>query len=161
MPAELNRLEKRAIEAAAVAPVIRAMAAEIGFERAEAILRRLNMEEAFARGRALAAAGGGNDIAALARDVATWGDGGILEMRLWEQTETTLFFDVTRCPYAELYERLGCGELCQAFSCCRDEPFARGLNPDLRLERGKTICQGHGLCDFRYYLAAPGQAQNP
>ena len=34
----------------------------------------------------------------------------------------------------------------------RDEPFARGFNPQLRLERTKTIMEGADHCDFRYYL---------
>ncbi|MCP4899587.1 MAG: L-2-amino-thiazoline-4-carboxylic acid hydrolase, partial [bacterium] len=38
------------------------------------------------------------------------------------------------------------------FSCCRDEPHARGFNPRLRLERTKTLMEGADHCDFRYSL---------
>jgi hypothetical protein len=37
-------------------------------------------------------------------------------------------------------------------SCCRDAPFARGFNPQLKLVRTQTIMEGADHCDFRYYL---------
>ena len=37
-------------------------------------------------------------------------------------------------------------------SCCRDEPYSRGFNPDLRLTRTRTIMEGAADCDFRYRL---------
>jgi hypothetical protein len=50
---ELNRIEKRAIEASAVAPVIQAIAERIGKEEALAILQEVNEKEAFQRGQPL------------------------------------------------------------------------------------------------------------
>jgi len=148
----LTRLEKRAIEALAVAPIIEAIAKRIGREEALAILTEVNREEAFHRGRATAEARGRNGIEALAEDVAGWGRGGTWEMNVLEQTPTTFFFDVTRCPYHEKYRELGLEDLGVGFSCCRDEPFARGLNPRLRLVRTRTLMEGAERCDFRYYL---------
>ena len=37
-------------------------------------------------------------------------------------------------------------------SCCRDEPFATGLNSKLKLKRKQTLMEGAEYCDFRYYL---------
>jgi hypothetical protein len=155
--AELNRVEKRAIEALAVAPLIRALAGRIGRQEALAILREVNEREAFQRGQNIAAEKKQNGIDALVDDVATWGEGGGWEMEVLEQTTTTYFFNVTRCPYCEKYRELGLEEFGVELSCCRDEPFARGFNPRLRLERTRTIMEGNDHCDFRYYLspAAP------
>jgi hypothetical protein len=149
---EISRIEKRAIEAQAVAPVIRALAEKIGRKEALAVLREVNEEEAFRRGRSLAAEKGRNGIEELAEDVATWGEGGGWEMEVLEQTATTYFFNVTRCPYYEKYRELGLQEFGVALSCCRDAPFARGLNPRLRLERTQTLMEGADHCDFRYTL---------
>lgn len=149
---ELNRIEKRAIEASAIAPVIREVADRVGSDEAMAILRNVNEREAFERGRSYGEALGQNGIDALVADVATWGDGGVWEMEVLEQTPTTYSFDVHRCPYYEKYLGLGLAEFGVAFSCCRDAPFARGLNANLRLERSKTIMEGADCCDFRYYL---------
>ena len=51
---ELNRIEKRAIEALAIAPVIRAVSQRIGRDEALTILEEVNQQEAFQRGRIMA-----------------------------------------------------------------------------------------------------------
>jgi hypothetical protein len=149
---ELNRIEKRAIEALAIAPVVKAVAQRIGRNEALAILQEVNQQEAFQRGRAMAEEMERNGIEELVDEVAGWGRGGVWEMEVFEQTPTTYFFNVTRCPYYEKYKELGLEEFGVGFSCCRDEPFARGFNPKLRLDRTKTIMEGAAHCDFRYYL---------
>ena len=149
---ELNRIEKRAIEALAIAPIIKAVAQRIGWDEALAILQEANQQEAFQRGKSTAEEMKGNGIEELVNDVAGWGRGGILEMDVLEQTPTTYFFNVTRCPFYDKYKELGLEAFGVGFSCCRDEPFARGFNPKLRLERTKTIMEGSEYCDFRYYL---------
>ena len=149
---ELNRIEKRAIEALALAPVIRAVSQRIGRNEALAILAEVNQQEAFQRGRRMAEKVKQNGIAALVDEVAGWGRGGEWEMEVLEQTSTTYFFNVTRCPYYEKYRELELDEFGVYFSCCRDEPFARGFNSRLRLVRTKTIMEGSDHCDFRYYL---------
>jgi len=149
---ELNRIEKRTIEALAVAPVIRAVAQKIGMENALAILREVNRQEAFQRGQNMRKSDGQNGIDELVDEVATWGESYVWEMEVMERTPTTYFFNVTRCPYYEKYKELGLEELGMAFSCCRDEPFARGFNPRLILVRTKTLMEGADHCDFQYYL---------
>ena len=148
----ISRLEKRAIEASAIAPVIRKLSEILGQKDARALLRDINQREAYERGRNMAQFIQGNSIEILAKDVATWGEDGAWEMDVLEQTPTTYFFNVTRCPYYEKYRELGLEEFGIEFSCCRDEPFARGLNPKLKLERTKTIMRGGDICDFRYHL---------
>jgi len=149
---ELNRIEKRAIEALAIAPLIMAVSQRIGQDEALAILQEVNQQEAFQRGRRMAEKMEQNGIEGLVDDVAGWGRGGVWEMDVLEQTPTTYFFNVTRCPYYEKYKALGLEQFGVGFSCCRDEPFARGFNPQLRLKRTKTIMEGDDHCDFRYYL---------
>ena len=149
---EINRIEKRAIEALAIAPVIKAVSQRIGNEGALAILKEVNQQEAFLRGQNMVKTKGMNDIDELVKDVATWGEGGVWKMEVLEQTSTTYFFNVFQCPYYEKYKEIGLDKLGVEFSCCRDEPFAKGLNPKLSLLRTKTIMEGADYCDFRYYL---------
>jgi len=151
---ELNRIEKRSIEALAVAPVILAVAERIGMESALAILREVNRQEAFQRGQSMRKSEGQNGIDELVDEVATWGEGGVWEMEVLERTPTTYFFNVTRCPDHEKYRELGLDEFGVELSCCRDEPFARGFNPRLVLMRTKTLMEGADYCDFQYYLNA-------
>ena len=49
----LNRIEKRAIEALAVVPIIQAVARRIGEKEALAILQDVNEQEAFQRGQSI------------------------------------------------------------------------------------------------------------
>ncbi len=149
---EINRIEKRAIEALAIVPVIRAVSQRIGTGEALAILKEVNQQEAFQRGQNMMRAEGQTGIEELVKDVDSWGVGGIWEMDVLEQTSTNYFFNVLRCPYYEKYRELGLDEFGVEFSCCRDEPFARGFNPRLKLVRTKTIMEGADFCDFRYYL---------
>jgi len=148
----LDRIQRRAIEAQALAPLMRALVRKLGRKEALELLREVNEQEAFQRGRSSYAARGGNGIPELVEEVASWGEGGVLEMNVIEQTDSTFFFDVTRCPYYERYKELGLEELGVAMSCCRDEPHARGFHPELRLERTQTLMEGADRCDFRYRL---------
>ncbi len=149
---DLNRIEKRAIEARAIAPLLRAMFSKTGRDVALAMLQEINEQEALERGRVGSPAAGENGILQLVTEVASWGEGGVWEMDVLEETPTTYFFNVTRCPYHDKYKELGVEEFGVALSCCRDAPHARGFNPRLRLERTKTIMEGETICDFRYYL---------
>ena len=148
----INRIEKRAIEASAIVPVIRAVSQRIGKDEALVILKEINEQEAFKRGQDMKKTEGQNGIEGLINEVTSWGEGGIWEMDVLEQTSTTYFFNVHRCPYYEKYRELGIDEFGVELSCCRDEPFARGFNPRLKLVRSKTIMEGADYCDFRYYL---------
>lgn len=125
---ELNRIEKRAIEALAIVPVIKAISQKIGRDEALKILKNVNQQEAFQRGQDMARTGDPKGIEELVDEVASWGEGGIWEMDVLEQTSTTYFFNVTRCPYFEKHKELGLEAYGVALSCCRDEPFAKGFN---------------------------------
>ena len=149
----LNRIEKRAIEALAVVPIIQAVARRIGEKEALAILQDVNEQEAFQRGQSIRnQLGGRTGIPQLVEDVATWGIGGAMAIEVLEQTPETYHFNVTRCPYYEKYRELGIGEFGVALSCCRDVPFARGFHPHLKLARSQTIMEGAEYCDFRYQM---------
>jgi len=151
---DIGRIDKRAIEAAAVVPIVQAVGQRIGEEEALAILQQVNETEAFQRGESLRSELGNPGITELVEDVATWGIGGILEMEVLEQTSKTYHFNITRCPYAEKYRELGFAKYGVALSCCRDEPFARGFHPQLMLDRSQTIMEGAAYCDFRYTLCS-------
>ena len=145
-------IEERIIEARVIAPLIREFAQKIGWEEALAILREVNQQEAFLRGRNLARALGRNGIEELVDVVAEWGRGADWAMEVLKKDGSAYFFNVTRCPYHEKYKALGVEEFGVELSCCREKFFAKGFNPNLRLVRKQTIMEGADHCDFRYYL---------
>ena len=74
----LPLLQQREIEAAVIAPLFRAFAAEVGEPRAREILATTIRALARQAGCGAAAAGGGNDLADLKQVVAKWTEGGSL-----------------------------------------------------------------------------------
>jgi hypothetical protein len=99
----------------------------------------------------MAAKYGGNSLRELGRIVReVWAADEAIAIRVLEDTEREFRFDVVRCRYAELYERLGMLELGYCLSCCRDGAFVRGFNPGIGMTRTQTIMEGAPFCDFRF-----------
>jgi hypothetical protein len=149
----LSHLHRRALQAPVAACLIRAFAGVLGQDQALAIATEAIQADARMAGKTMAEQYGGHSMAVLARIVReTWAENGAMTVRFLAETELSLCFDVTRCRYAELYEGMGMKELGFCLSCSRDEPFARGFNPRLKLLRTQTIIQGAPFCDFRFIL---------
>lgn len=149
---EMTILEKRTIVAEELAPVLKAFTRELDFEKVRETLSEANINVSRKFGRELAEKLGSATIADFIRELKNWSAGGALEEEVLEQTENTFFFNVTRCRYAEAYEKLGVKDLGVALSCCRDFGFIEGFNPKIKLVRTQTIMEGADICDFRYYL---------
>ena len=144
-------LEQAKIQAQVLVPLVKALQAELGKERANKLVRKAlgdvyrGYGEAFWRaknernvGKAIASA-----FSAFARDDA-------LDYRVTEQSEDAFALEVTRCRYAEFYKELGEPELGFLLVCTADFAHADGFGPDIKLTRTQTIMQGAGHCNFRY-----------
>lgn len=148
----MDRIEKRKIESELLLPLLKELETIMPLEATTKILMKVNEKEAFERGKKISQSGINNTINRLYEDVSSWGDGGNMEIDFIEMTKTTLHFNVKKCPYHELYASMGILPYGVALSCCRDKPFARGLNKNLELNRSKTLMEGDSHCDFRYTL---------
>jgi hypothetical protein len=152
-PLRLTHLQRREIQAPIAASLIREFANTLGYQRAVDIAAAAIRTDALAAGRSLAEKVTGPVLPALAQVVReVWAADEALTIHMLEATDQKLSFDVTRCQYAELYDRLGMKDLGFCLSCNRDEAFAQGYYPGLRLARSQTIMQGAPRCDFRFYL---------
>jgi len=147
----ISLLQRREIEARVVGPIVRAFAAEIGEERARAILAGVVRELATLAGRDAATAIGDSSIAGLNVAVDSWQQGGALSLDVLEHSDSDLDFNVTRCQYAEMYQRLGMADLGPILSCSRDGAMIEGFNPGITLERTQTLMEGASHCDFRFH----------
>ena len=145
-------IDQRVIEANALVPVIKAFGKQIGLEAARAVVQKAHESMSQDYGRACAQEKGSNTMADLAEVISGWAKGGALEQEVIELTDTRYIFNVTRCRYAEKYRELGVAEFGHCLSCCRDEPFARGFNPDFKFERRQTIMEGAPFCDFKFFI---------
>ncbi len=149
----INNLQRREIQAPLVACLLREFAAEIGYDKTIALATSAIQKDAMANGRMMAEKYSGSSFKELLHIVQeVWAEDGALEYNLIEQSDQKLSFDVHRCRYAELYDRLGVKEFGYCLSCCRDEAFTWGFNPRMRLLRTQTIMEGSAFCDFRFIL---------
>jgi len=150
---EISHLKCREIQAPVAACLIRGFASVMGQDKAVEVATAAVQADAMMAGRIMAEKYGGNTMKELGRVVREiWAEDDSITIHVLEETEQNLSFDVTRCRYAELYEKAKMKELGFCLSCSRDEPFSKGFNPRIRLLRTQTIMQGASLCDFRFVL---------
>ena len=147
---KISTLKRREIQSPLLACVLDGFIAEIGYEKTMGIASAAIQKDAAQTGKLMAEKYGGNSIAELIRMVIeVWAEEGAIEFTILEETDQKLGFDVTRCRYAELYDRLGVKEFGFCLSCNRDAALIRGFNPRMQLWRAQTIMQGADSCDFR------------
>jgi hypothetical protein len=147
---KISTLERREIQAPVMAALLAGFIAEIGYDRAMVVASAAIQADALKAGKTMAEKYGSNTIDDLLRLIREeWASEGALELTVLEQSGRTLRFDVTRCRYAEMYDRLGLKEFGFCLSCNRDASLIRGFNPRLKLIRAQTIMQGAGSCDFQ------------
>jgi hypothetical protein len=144
-------IEQAKIQAQVLVPLVKALQAELGEERANALVRKALGEHYHRLGEKWWRSKGGASLGeAMASAFTTYAVDGALEYQVREQSQDTFEIDVTRCRYAQLYKELGVPELGFLLVCSADFPFAEGFRADARLTRTQTIMQGASHCDFRY-----------
>jgi hypothetical protein len=144
-------IEQARIQAQVLVPLVKALQAELGEARANAIVRGALRDlyrgygEAFWRAKKEASVG-----KAVASAFATYARDDALDYTVIEQSEDAFALDVTRCRYAEFYKELDEPELGFLLVCSADFDTAAGFGGDIKLTRTQTIMQGAPHCDFRY-----------
>ncbi|MHA2424915.1 MAG: L-2-amino-thiazoline-4-carboxylic acid hydrolase [Candidatus Thorarchaeota archaeon] len=150
---EISHLQVREIQAPLISALIKGFATEIGEDKAWEITQRVVNDDAVLSGKTLASEYSGNSLNIMLRIVQeVWAKDGIMMIENIALDETILSFDVTRCGYAEMYQRLNIQELGHLMSCSRDFAFMDGFNPAIELKRTKTIMEGDSICNFCYVL---------
>ena len=151
MTTDIPTLTKRKLQAQVIGPIFAEMVAEIGEEKASAILDAAIRKAAIAEGRQFAdRVGGQTSMADFIKLYELWTADGALEMKVLKADDTAFDFDITRCRYAETYKEMGLGKIGHLLSCNRDGSFCEGYDPKLKLDRAQTIMAGAKCCTFRY-----------
>ena len=152
---KLSLLDKTRIQAQVLVPVLRALRAELGHDKADAIVKQALRDWS----RQLFAQIGDGIEGSPRRKWAT------LHSALGEVTERevefeirrhdkeALEFDVTRCRFAEFFRALGEPELGALLICEADFDIVSVGEGEVSLERAQTIMQGAPSCTFRYKFA--------
>jgi hypothetical protein len=144
-------IEQAKIQAQVLVPLIKALQAELGEDRANAIVRK-SLGDVYRKlgekwWRARRASSVGENVGSLFERYAAED---ALQYTIVEQSADAFSFDVTRCRYAQFYQELGVPELGFLLVCSADFQMAKGFGPDVELTRTQTIMQGATHCDFRY-----------
>jgi len=72
-----------------------------------------------------------------------------------EETETAFGLKVTECIWATVFREAGlAGDIGHAAVCNMDYSWPPAFNPDFKMERSKTLMQGHDCCNHRYINTA-------
>ncbi|WP_247299505.1 L-2-amino-thiazoline-4-carboxylic acid hydrolase [Bradyrhizobium sp. 179] len=143
------------MQAQVLVPLVKALQAELGEARANALVRKAlgdlyrGFGEEFWKSKNLNK--NETDLGqAVGSAFTTYARGDALAYDVIEQSKDVFAFDVKRCAYAEFYKALGEPELGFLLICTADFATADGFGPDITLTRTQTIMQGADHCDFRY-----------
>jgi L-2-amino-thiazoline-4-carboxylic acid hydrolase len=144
-------LEQAKIQAQVLVPLIKALQAELGEARANALVRKALGDVYRRYGEEFWRAKQEKNLGTImASAFATFARGDALDYRVREQSHDTFDIDITGCRYAQFYKELGEPDLGFLLVCSADFTMAQGFDPDIKLTRTQTIMQGASHCDFRY-----------
>jgi len=146
-------IEQVKIQAQVLIPLVKTLHAELGEERANAIVRKALGEQFRKFGEKWSRTRRSDDLGdSISSAFAAYAAGDALDYEVVKQTPDAFELDVTRCRYAEFYKELGTPELGFLLTCSADFSMAEGFGPHVQLTRTQTIMQGASHCDFRYAL---------
>jgi hypothetical protein len=144
-------LERTKIQAQVLVPLVKALQAELGEARANALVRKTLRDLYRGYGEEFAKSKKESDLGKLVGTAfKTYARDDALQYDVIEQSPDAYAFDVRRCRYAEFYKELGEPELGFLLVCTADFAVADGFGDDVRLTLTQTIMQGADYCDFRY-----------
>jgi len=144
-------IEQAKIQAQVLVPLVKTLQAELGEERANALVRKAlgdvyrRLGEQWWRSKASRHVGDN-----LASAFAAFAEGDAVDYSVRALSQDAYEIDITGCRYAQFYKELGEPELGFLLVCSADFPFAEGFGGDIKLTRTQTIMQGASHCDFRY-----------
>jgi predicted ArsR family transcriptional regulator len=151
----LSLLDKTRIQAQVLVPMLRALRAELGREKADAIVKQALRDWSK---QLFAAIGDGVDGGPRRK----WGTMHTAMAEITERDVTVemrrhdkeaLEFDITQCRFAESFRALDEPELGTLLICETDFDIAAAGGGDVSFTRDQTIMQGAPSCTFRYKFA--------
>jgi predicted ArsR family transcriptional regulator len=151
----VSLLDKTRIQAQVLMPVLRALRAELGKDKADAIVQQALRDWS----RQLFAAIGdgieGSPRHKWATIQGAWGEvsGREVEFEILRHDKEALEIDVTRCRFAEFFRVLDEPELGALLICEADVDIASAGEGEVSLDRTQTIMRGAPSCTFRYKFA--------
>ena len=150
---DIPLIEQVKIQAQVLVPLVKALQAELGEERANAIVRKALGDLYRKYGEKWWRTHGARNLGEkVASAFEMFAAGDALEYEVVKKAPDAFEVNVTECRYAEFYSKIGAPELGFLLTCSADFSHAEGFGADVQLTRTQTIMQGASHCDFRYAL---------
>jgi hypothetical protein len=145
-------VEQVKIQAQVLVPLMKTLRAELGEERANAIVRKAlgGLYRKF--GEEWWTTHKGDLTERMSPMVEMFASGNALDYQTLKKTPEEFEFNITGCRYAQFYRELGEPELGFLLVCYQDVPMSEGFGPNVEFTRTQTIMQGASHCDFRFKL---------
>ena len=152
---KVSLLDKTRMQAQVLVPVLRALRAELGKDKADAIVKQALRDWSKQLFAAIGASIEGSPRRKWATMQAALGDVTLkeIEFETRRHDKEVFEFDVTRCRFAEFFRELGEPELGALLICATDFDIASASDGEVSLDRAQTIMQGAPSCTFRYKFA--------
>jgi hypothetical protein len=152
---KVSLLDKTRMQAQVLLPVLRALRAELGKEKADAIVKQALREWSKQLFAAIGEGIEGSPRRRWATINSVFGEvsGKEVEVNILRHDKEALDIDVTRCRFAEFFRSLGEPELGALLICEADFDIASVGEGEVSLERAQTIMGGAPSCTFRYKFA--------
>lgn len=149
---DIPLIEQIKIQAQVLVPLIKTLQAELGEERANALVRKALGDQLRKFGERWWRAQGARSLGEkMAASFERFAAGDALDYEVVEQGRDAFDVNVTGCRYARFYQELGVPELGFLLVCSSDFAMTEGFG-GVKLTRTQTIMQGASHCDFRYSL---------
>ena len=152
-PATLSLLDEVKLQAEVILPVLRALRAELGTSRADAIVGDALRQWARNLYHRIGESKPGTPRQ---KWDAIWAEdmrpriGDAVDREMLRDDGTVREYNVIRCQYAEFFKSLGEPELGGILLCDSDFHIADVGGSNVEFKRTQTIMQGAPYCDFRY-----------
>lgn len=150
---DIPLIEQVKVQAQVLVPLVKALQAELGEERANAIVRKALGDLYRSYGEKWWRTQGARrpeERMACAFEMFAAADA--LKYDVVRKAPDAFDVNVTECRYAEFYKKIGAPELGFLLTCSADFSHAEGFGASVQLTRTQTIMQGASHCDFRYAL---------
>jgi predicted ArsR family transcriptional regulator len=152
---KISLLDKTRIQAQVLAPMLRALRAELGKDKADAIVRQALRDWSKQLFAAIGDGVEGGPRRKWAAIQSIWGEvsGREVTVEILRHDKEAMDIDVTRCRFAEFFRALGEPELGALLICEADFDIVSVGAGEVSLDRSQTIMQGAPRCTFRYKFA--------
>jgi hypothetical protein len=154
---KLSLLNKTRIQAQVLVPVLRALRAELGKAKADALVKGALRDWSQQLFAAVGDGVAGSPRRKWATVQAAWADVSEQDVtvHMLRHDKAAMEFDVTHCRFAEFFRALGEPELGELLICDADFDIAAAGSGEVTLTRDQTIMRGAASCTFRYKFAPP------